>query len=541
MPTSENANDEAEDVLLLAKLIGIGSDEPEYFWIAKEAYNSDLPGGWEIFFDNDGKPFYFEARTKTTTYEHPSINFFRVLYKDLKKKDEDESVRQKEQELLFSQPDETQSKNVPTDPTKTSENANIESIEQNTKAKLLLAFSDDPSLAARYSEEIKEHESRVNEILKAAIRKEEEAFMKRLKLFTSSKHTDIVRPLEQRIKEYSEIQSARLEDALQKMTHMLQAQISGQPQPQLAKRGAGHPAVRSPFAHEVTSSVNQTQRPNTEAAAGRELQRLQEENAALLEENSRLREEAAAAIATADALRAADKSVAREADLRTELDALSTHAMALEHENAMLRDELARRVAAPAAQEPADVAREMDRLSALARYLDSAPPATAAAGTATALTEGLLGVPTRAPVVASPTAPPGDALAEEATLLRALERMEMLGGDRDGPVARLQARVRDLEATVRMLEGERDKWAGRAAAAEEARADGLQARQVEQALGEELRRAKEHGEQMEFLAKQYSDQAAALHAALQAQRFQACQHSLAAVLEDYHKALMPHS
>ena len=39
----------------------------------------------------------------------------------------------------------------------------------------------------------------------------------------------------------------------------------------------------------------------------------------------------------------------------------------------------------------------------------------------------------------------------------------------------------------------------------------------------------------------YTIPAAALHAALQAQRFQACQHSLAAVLEDYHKALLPHS
>jgi hypothetical protein len=222
---NDKKNDDAEDVLLLAKLIGIEPDEAEYFWIAKEAYNSDLPGGWEIFFDADGKPFYFDSSTKATTYEHPSIDFFRVLYRDLKQKDQEERQRQEEQELFFARPDANFSKIESTDDTRNSTGIDSESIEQNSRAKLLLAFSDDPSLAAKYREEVKEHEARMNEILKAAMRKEEDAFMRRMKLYITSKNDNIVRPLEQRIQEYGTAQNAKLDGVLQTMVSMLQGQL----------------------------------------------------------------------------------------------------------------------------------------------------------------------------------------------------------------------------------------------------------------------------------------------------------------------------
>ena len=47
--SQDKRNDDAEDFMHLAKLIGIEPDEPEFFWIAKEAYNSDLPVRWEGF------------------------------------------------------------------------------------------------------------------------------------------------------------------------------------------------------------------------------------------------------------------------------------------------------------------------------------------------------------------------------------------------------------------------------------------------------------------------------------------------------------
>ena len=56
---------EEQDILVLADLIGISRDEPEYLWIAKEAYNADLPVGWQIFFDDQGKHFYFDPKTET--------------------------------------------------------------------------------------------------------------------------------------------------------------------------------------------------------------------------------------------------------------------------------------------------------------------------------------------------------------------------------------------------------------------------------------------------------------------------------------------
>ena len=94
-----------------------------------------------------------------------------MLYRDLKQKDQDEKQRQEEQELIFAQLDENLSKIESIhDSHNTSGNEN-DSIEQNSRAKLLLAFSDDPSLAAKYRDEVKDHEARMNEILKVAIRK----------------------------------------------------------------------------------------------------------------------------------------------------------------------------------------------------------------------------------------------------------------------------------------------------------------------------------------------------------------------------------
>jgi hypothetical protein len=98
----------------------------EYLWIAKEAYQSDLPGGWDIYFDEDGKHFYYNNNTNTSTYEHPSIEFYRKLYEDFKEKDEEFRKRQEERELALGQVAEEEERPETTGPESRPTTADIE-------------------------------------------------------------------------------------------------------------------------------------------------------------------------------------------------------------------------------------------------------------------------------------------------------------------------------------------------------------------------------------------------------------------------------
>ncbi|KAJ1492717.1 hypothetical protein T484DRAFT_1770215 [Baffinella frigidus] len=102
MPAKTKAQEEAEDVLLLADLIGIGQGEAEYLWIAKEAFNADLPPGWQIFFDEEGRSFFFEVNKQISSYEHPSLDYYRKLYADFKRKDAEFGEQQRQQEIAFA-------------------------------------------------------------------------------------------------------------------------------------------------------------------------------------------------------------------------------------------------------------------------------------------------------------------------------------------------------------------------------------------------------------------------------------------------------
>eukprot|EP00961_Rhodomonas_salina_P079002 1062373-Rhodomonas_salina.2 len=70
------------------------------------AYNADLPGGWEIFFDEEGNHFYFDSKKQISTYTHPSIDYYRKLYKDFKKKDQEFREQQERREIAFGLRDE---------------------------------------------------------------------------------------------------------------------------------------------------------------------------------------------------------------------------------------------------------------------------------------------------------------------------------------------------------------------------------------------------------------------------------------------------
>ena len=79
------------------------ADDQEYLWIAKEAYQADLPAGWEIYFDEEGKHFYYNTANNTSTYEHPSIDFYRKLFNDFKLKDVEFRRRQEERDAVLHQ------------------------------------------------------------------------------------------------------------------------------------------------------------------------------------------------------------------------------------------------------------------------------------------------------------------------------------------------------------------------------------------------------------------------------------------------------
>lgn len=157
------------------------ADEQEYLWIAKEAYQADLPAGWDIYFDEDGKHFYYNNNNNTSTYEHPSIEFYRKLYQDFKEKDEEFRKRQEERELALGAvaEDDEQEKHAGVG----SRPGTGESIggwdmkvdtqgeEVTNKSRLLQTFSQDPTIASKLRKDIIEQDEKATAVLQLGLRK----------------------------------------------------------------------------------------------------------------------------------------------------------------------------------------------------------------------------------------------------------------------------------------------------------------------------------------------------------------------------------
>jgi hypothetical protein len=167
-PAKSKMQEEAEDVLLLADLIGIGHGEAEYLWIAKEAFNADLPPGWQIFFDEEGRSFFFEVNKQISSYEHPSLDYYRKLYADFKRKDAEFGEQQRQQEIAFGLREEATGGTSKAD-TRADTAGGLQRMdsdagsadpdadrirEEQNKTRLLQAYSNDPNLASKYRADI---------------------------------------------------------------------------------------------------------------------------------------------------------------------------------------------------------------------------------------------------------------------------------------------------------------------------------------------------------------------------------------------------
>lgn len=227
---------EEQDILVLADLIGIGRDEPEYLWIAKEAYNADLPVGWQIFFDDEGKHFYFDPKTESSTTQHPCIGYYQDLYKDFKKQDAEFRKQQEAQELAMGMAEagrqlQAQKKVIAGDDgegTSEGQRRDEEAAELTgqdpddaageellAKAKLLQAYSHDPNLASHYRRDMLEQDKRASDMMKSILQREEDMFVQRLRLYVSKKEESARAPLENVLAEYAETSQSHVDEALQ--------------------------------------------------------------------------------------------------------------------------------------------------------------------------------------------------------------------------------------------------------------------------------------------------------------------------------------
>eukprot|EP00741_Cyanophora_paradoxa_P010425 tig00000037_g10080.t1 len=57
-----------------------------YLWIAEQALNAPLPEGWSEHRDATGRPYYYNAATDASIWEHPLDDYFRFLFLQLRER-----------------------------------------------------------------------------------------------------------------------------------------------------------------------------------------------------------------------------------------------------------------------------------------------------------------------------------------------------------------------------------------------------------------------------------------------------------------------
>eukprot|EP00741_Cyanophora_paradoxa_P000330 tig00000403_g321.t1 len=68
--------------------------DAELLWIAEEALVAPLPDGWGEYYDPDGFPYYWNAETLESQWQHPLDDYYRDLYRKARSKRDQASLRQ---------------------------------------------------------------------------------------------------------------------------------------------------------------------------------------------------------------------------------------------------------------------------------------------------------------------------------------------------------------------------------------------------------------------------------------------------------------
>jgi len=565
---------EDQDVLLLADLIGIGRNEPEYLWIAKEAYNADLPVGWQIFFDDEGKHFYFDPKTEPSTTQHPSIGYYQELYKDFKRQDAEFREQQEAQELAMGMADEgkkfqSQKKVIAGDDAEvTDEQARQDEDDELAhqdpddvadedvfaKAKLLQAYSHDPNLASHYRRDMQEQDKRSSDMLRTILRREEDMFLQRLRLYVAKKEEATRVPLESVLAEYAETSQSHVEDALQAITQQIgdlktqmeevkQAAAKATPpkknnndrDTRLAKfskmKGQG---IESPMG--MNSYGGESPVIPTGRNFGEECEKCKENEEKIkfledkVKEVGECAQGKAAAGESSEAEQDVDKRKEKEArdkeqlesqrevdDMRMKLAAANMknkqHQEELQKLKTMLASSMVKEVNADESRE------DMDKLSLEARKHDAmgweegSRPGTSA--TSRPGTSGSVGfVDGSRPGTAGSASTTATGFAERFTasgmspdiMLQVLERVEAMSADGKGPIHQIRTEKATLDAQVAQLEEEVERWKAHSEHVEDQNKQHVLSLTKMDAQKSEIVRAKEHSEHMEFLAQQYADQ-----------------------------------
>jgi hypothetical protein len=71
----------SDGVLQFAKYLGMNAEQDrDLLWIASQAMNAKLPPDWHEHEDGEGNQFYYNRRTKESSWEHPLDSYYRQLY-----------------------------------------------------------------------------------------------------------------------------------------------------------------------------------------------------------------------------------------------------------------------------------------------------------------------------------------------------------------------------------------------------------------------------------------------------------------------------
>mmetsp|Transcript_10007 Transcript_10007/g.33357 ORF Transcript_10007/g.33357 Transcript_10007/m.33357 type:complete len:490 (-) Transcript_10007:59-1528(-) len=87
----KNRKEEAEpsqvspELLQMVKYLGIQEHEKEFFWVAEEALRATLPEGWEEYKTEEGATYYFSSISGQSSWEHPLDDYFRFVYRKMRK------------------------------------------------------------------------------------------------------------------------------------------------------------------------------------------------------------------------------------------------------------------------------------------------------------------------------------------------------------------------------------------------------------------------------------------------------------------------
>ncbi|EKX43102.1 hypothetical protein GUITHDRAFT_87868, partial [Guillardia theta CCMP2712] len=183
----------------------LGIEEEGYLWIAQEAADAQLPGGWQELVDEAGNVFYYEQGSGQTSREHPSMRYYKKLYDEFKAKDEELAMLQVEK--------------------KEKEKGRRKSNEVDETSKLLLSFSGDAAISSKYREDVKELELSALSAIDKEMENEEQRFAQKLQTFLQKRdvNTEMSKSVASTISRVNDQNTEQIKKALEDLTHQILA------------------------------------------------------------------------------------------------------------------------------------------------------------------------------------------------------------------------------------------------------------------------------------------------------------------------------